>query len=198
MRRHGGATSAPDYFEPVVGWRCWTVVRNGPRFRLRSIAFTDVWPVDEAFVARCYESVRRFPLRRSGWQRQHLPAVLECDCGIHAARDLEAAAAYLDLYDDISQRSVCHRAFGRVALWGTVVEGELGWRASHAYPRRILLPQNGTKGGSTLPEIANGLSAYGVPVEVLDAEDTASLRAGWSGSCSEKTAISLARGSAAL
>jgi hypothetical protein len=28
---------------------------------------------------------------------------------------------------------------GEVELWGEVVEGELGWRAAYAYPRRIEL-----------------------------------------------------------
>ncbi len=29
--------SAPDYIEPIVGWRTWLVVREGEGFRLRSV-----------------------------------------------------------------------------------------------------------------------------------------------------------------
>ncbi len=159
--------AAPDYFEPVIGWRSWAVVRNGADFRLRSIAFTDVWPVREAFVATCYKAVSHFPLRL--WRRppRHAPVTLDCDCGIHAATDVASAAAYLHLYDDVPQRSICHRALGRVALWGTVVEGDLGWRASRAYPQEILLPATGAKRRVGLEAIIEGLSVYGVPIGVL-------------------------------
>jgi hypothetical protein len=34
---------------------------------------------------------------------------------------------------------VLGRVAGRVRLWGTVVECERGWRASHAYPSRLLV-----------------------------------------------------------
>jgi hypothetical protein len=158
----------PDYFEPVIGWRSWAVIRSGADFRLRSIAFTDVWPVGEAFVAKCYEEVSRFPLRL--WPRlpRHVPVTFDCDCGIHAAADVVAAAAYLHLYEDVPQRSICHRALGRVALWGTVVEGDLGWRASRAYPQQIFLPGIGAKRRVGLEAIIAGLSVYGVPIEVFD------------------------------
>jgi len=158
---------APDYFEPVIGWRSWAVVRSGADFRLRSIAFTDVWPVREAFVATCYETVSHFPLRL-WWRRpRHAPVTLDCDCGIHAATDAASAASYLHLYEDVPQRSTCHRALGRVALWGTVVEGDLGWRASHAYPQEIFLPAIGAKHRVGLDAIVQGLSVYGVPIELL-------------------------------
>jgi hypothetical protein len=69
------------------------------------------------------------------------------------------------------QRSVCHGALGRVALWGTVVEGDLGWRSSLAYPQEILLPTIGARRRVGLECIIEGLSAYGVPVRVLEDVD---------------------------
>jgi hypothetical protein len=96
---------------------------------------------------------------------------LECDCGIHAANNAAAAASYLHLYEDLPQRAICHRALGRVALWGTVVEGELGWRASRAYPQEIVLPATGAKRRVGLEAIVEGLAVYGVPIGVVDADD---------------------------
>jgi hypothetical protein len=93
---------------------------------------------------------------------------LDCECGIHAAADLASAAGYLHLYEDLPQRSICHRALGRVALWGTVVEGDLGWRASRAYPQEIFLPSVGAKRRVGLEAIVAGLSVYGVPIKVLE------------------------------
>ena len=159
---------APDYIEPLIGWRSWAVVRSGADFRLRSIAFTDVWPAREPFLATCYRAVSQFPLRLWRKPRQHAPVTLDCECGIHAANDLASAAAYLHLYEDLPQRSICHRALGRVALWGTVVEGDLGWRASRAYPQEIFVPAIGAKRGIGLEAITQGLSVYGVPITVLD------------------------------
>jgi hypothetical protein len=169
---------APDYFEPIVGWRSWAVVRGRAGFRLRSIAFTDVWPCDEALAARCYEAVTRPHWRV--WRRptQHTPVSFNCSCGIYATVDVDAAAVYLHLYDDLPQRSVCHRALGRVALWGTVVEGELGWRSSYAYPQEIFLPTSGTLHGVRLDEIVEGLSVYGVPVHTFDDVDSVAATAG--------------------
>jgi hypothetical protein len=126
----------------------------------------DVWPVRQELAARCYDPRSHLPLRLFWRGRRHSPVSATCDCGIHACFGIAGAAGYLDLYDDVPQLGLCHRAIGRVALWGTVVEGEFGWRASCAYPQRIFLPAEGAKGVG--PEaVHEGLSVYGVPVDVL-------------------------------
>jgi hypothetical protein len=61
-------------------------------------------------------------------------------------------------------------AIGRVVLWGTVVEGTHGWRASHAYPAELWLP-DADRMGVGLPGIASialGLADYGIPVHICD------------------------------
>ena len=60
---------------------------------------------------------------------------------------------------------------GRVSLWGTVVECERGFRASHAYPSRIYVPHEDERRGEHLgsEELSLRLAAYGVPVEPLEA-----------------------------
>jgi hypothetical protein len=56
---------------------------------------------------------------------------------------------------------------GEVALWGWVVAGERGWRASHAYPAQIVIPSRRLDGRTTvLEEITAGLAVYAVPVTV--------------------------------
>jgi hypothetical protein len=65
---------------------------------------------------------------------------------------------------------VLYRAIGLVSLWGSVVEGETGWRATFAYPKRIFLPRS--ERGSVVGAVRTGLSDYGVPVELLDEADT--------------------------
>jgi hypothetical protein len=71
-----------------------------------------------------------------------------------------------------------HRVAGRVSLWGLVVEGDGGWRASHAYPATIDVPtfrprslrpaRRLARPALPVEEIALGLTDYGVPVEIVD------------------------------
>lgn len=65
------------------------------------------------------------------------------------------------------------RVLGRVALWGTVIESERGFCASHAYPIRIYLPADvGEPWRTSWEEVALGLWRYGVPIEPLTARAT--------------------------
>ena len=59
------------------------------------------------------------------------------------------------------------RVIGEVSLWGSVVECERGFRASHAYPKRIFIPTDADGRRGRLDELAVSLCEYGVPVELL-------------------------------
>ena len=72
-----------------------------------------------------------------------------CACGIYAVREPDGARRYLLGRDDLH---VVGRVLGQVALWGKVVEAQLGWRASRAYP------------ASLEPAAAEIARLYGVPV----------------------------------
>jgi len=73
-------------------------------------------------------------------------------------------------FSERGTRPTVARVLGQVALWGTVVECERGFRASHAYPIRIYVPRD-----DHLHEFADadrvvaGLACYGIPVESMDA-----------------------------
>jgi hypothetical protein len=112
-------------------------------------------------------------------ERRHEIPHRRCSCGVHASNDVEMAASYLYLYDDVRQRHLRGRAIGRVSLWGSVVEGDLGWRGSRAYPQRIFLPASDRAGRDVdVDEMLGGLARYGVPIEVVaDDDDTALARA---------------------
>jgi hypothetical protein len=101
---------------------------------------------------------------------EHDAPVPRCSCGIYATNDPELAAEYLYLYSEVLQPHVLYRAIGLVSLWGSVVEGETGWRATFAYPKRIFLPRSERR--SVVETVRTGLSDYGVPVELLDEADT--------------------------
>ena len=156
---------APDYFEPVVGWRTWLVVDYAGALRLRSVAFETVWHPLRELAARCEAPRRLWQLFRPA--KHDAPAV-PCQCGIYAARDVNEAVGYLTVYDDLLAPVAVHRVIGRVSLWGSVVEAELGWRASRAYPAEIYVPPRGADGRRVDADaIARALGSYRVPIGIV-------------------------------
>jgi hypothetical protein len=55
-------------------------------------------------------------------------------------------------------------AIGRVLLWGSVVETDIGWRATRACPQRIFVPHERRRA----ERIVRRLAGYGVPVRRLE------------------------------
>lgn len=162
-------STAPDFFRPIVGWRTWLVIGTAAGPRLQSIVFGTDWPVRNELSARCELALRR-PFTRP-WRRMptHEAPSAHCDCGIWAASEIDYAAGFFHLYDDLLGHRSVHRVIGRVCLWGFVVEAGLGWRASHAYPAHIYVPthrEDGRRVDAT--NIARGLADYGVSVEIVE------------------------------
>lgn len=170
-------TGAPDYLEPVEGWRMWKVVERDGRALLRSLFFDVTWDYRTPFSATCKH--RRFSLRRP-WRRQptgHSAPDETCSCGIHAAFDPTTVMPY---FDRAAEATLCC-AIGRVALWGDVVECETGYRAEHAYPTHLYLLDVDSGSGLTRLDFGAGrtrcdldaaciaaeLRAYEVPVDTL-------------------------------
>ena len=153
-------SAAPDYIEPLEAWRVWKVVRVDGAYRLGSVVHGTVWPAGDELRAECLR-VRLFRRRR----RRHDAPNVDCECGVYAA-----GLTQLDLYVAEGLRGPLSRVVGRVALWGTVVECERGFRASHAYPARIYVPHDaGAAWRTSWEDVALGLCAYRVPVEPLEA-----------------------------
>lgn len=131
------ADVVPDVAGVVLGWRTWRVGRRAQRrAELISPLAAVAWPAGRPMSATC-------------GSRSHLPPGDGCTCGLYAAREPRALSfGPSDL-----------EVLGVAALWGTVLEGARGWRASHAYPRRVVV-------GPAVPgEQRAALSRrYGVPV----------------------------------
>ena len=170
--RYNRDVDAPDAIEPAVGWRIWDVVELDGRYRLCSLAFWTIWMPGQAAVAAC----RRMLVDRS-WARlpDHAAPHERCTCGIYATVSVQQALDYARRFRPRSD--TLHRVAGRVALWGTVVEAEEGWRGSEAYPTVLFVPavrRRRLVGGLPAPaapveEVAAGLADYGAPVELVDA-----------------------------
>jgi hypothetical protein len=146
---------------PVVGWRAWRVVREGGTLTLRSSVFDAAWQPGHEVDANC--------------ARGHRAPSPDCTCGIYAVRASSEALRYLVGRND---PDVVHRVVGQVSLWGVVVEGEHGWRASRAYPSRIWIPPRLTSGFPVdTAGLARALAAYGVPVDTLGEHEPRAIEA---------------------
>jgi hypothetical protein len=155
------SAASPDYVEPFEGWRLWRVSSEGGDLRLRSLVQQTLWPPREELAAGC---LRRRALARLRRPASHKAPVESCACGIYATW-LERLGSYLHECGD----GRTHYVFGRVRIWGSVIECEQGWRAARAYPAEIIVPtpsEHALLGAST-EEIGDALSCYGVPIVVL-------------------------------
>jgi hypothetical protein len=177
------SVAIPDYVEPLEGWRAWRVGGEDGDLRLFSVIQETVWPLREELVAACLKRRMLARLRRG---RGHDAPAEACACGIYAT-SLERLGSYLPDRDDGRTRYV----FGRVRLWGTVIECEQGWRGSCAYPSEILVPMPARAAravradlmgppqprfaGATAEEIEDALSRYAVPVVVYPYEPAEAL-----------------------
>ena len=147
-------TAAPDYADAILGWRLWSLVPQGYDWRLRSVVVSNVWRPGAELVATCNQDPHRVA--------HHSPH-LQCTCGIYATDDPESVREYVGM-------GLFPRVLGQVALWGTVVECEHGWRAQRAYPSRLYVPVCSQRWppSSASEQLARSLAmAYGVPVDLI-------------------------------
>jgi hypothetical protein len=146
--------------EPIVGWRAWLVVVTREGLRLASVLYPTIWTPREEVVATC----------RPGADRPgHIAPDLQCGCGIYGSKRPDLATEYVHGHGHGGPTGrPLLRVMGTVSLWGKVIEGEHGFRASHAYPKRLYVPVNRIPGALRVPpaKVAYELmSAYRVEVE---------------------------------
>jgi hypothetical protein len=160
MRRAGnGPVEIPDLPSPIVAWRIWRVGSVKGRYRLVSMFKWSAWQPEQPLAAECLRTP--WLIDRLLRRRPHGAPDPQCECGIYGAE--------LALLDTCLSAADAHRELGmvvgEVSLWGTVIECEHGYRGSLAYPRRIYIPTDSA--GGRPDDLAEGLSAYRVPVELL-------------------------------
>jgi hypothetical protein len=143
---------------PVTGWRAWVVRETPAGLRLGSVLHDLAWPHGRPVVAEC----RRHEDAFAEAIAPHPVPGPDCNCGFHAAHDPVDALSYARGRDEPG--TVC-RILGEVTLWGHILETEGGWRASHAFPARLYVPD---------PELVAALAGYGVPISCSECESCSS------------------------
>ena len=170
------AVPAPDLAAAVVGWRVWAASQERDELVLRSVVYPSRWPAGERFEAVCGNRARFGVIGRVLPIAAHEAPGEDCGCGIYAARTPDIALRYLGRLGLI--RGARAALIGQVSLWGRVIECESGWRASYAYPSCLfLLRARPSRRGRDAHQLALGLAAYRVPVEVVEARTMGALLA---------------------
>jgi hypothetical protein len=139
---------APDIIGTVEGWRAWVVQKEMPRFgvpiKLESAVHSFYWTPRQIAVATCDTC------------GEDVPGEM-CSCGFYSARDLDHLLSMP--YYRYEQDADTFRIVGRVANWGKVVPGTLGWRAQKSYPVTLYVPFEFAR------DFAKPIKeSYGVPV----------------------------------
>jgi hypothetical protein len=168
--------------EVLVGWRVWRVARpidreatalelaaallaaerRGDfgsvedlfRLRLRSLTEPTFWPVGSRLEASCHAAAQ-----------EHEAPCVGCECGIWAFRSSAAVEATVAAYRYCGTPI----AFGRVALWGRVIEHERGWRGALAAPLDLFVCGSSAAATSEVAA-AYGVEASAVPWPQVDPE----------------------------
>jgi hypothetical protein len=154
--------AAPEYCEPLIGWRAWRAVERGGDVCLMSLFHRVRWPWLEALDSTC--QAWQLPWRRA--RRRHHPPHTDCQCGIYAST-LEVASTYAPALT--SRTQAAHAIVGTVSLWGDVLEYSEGWRASLAYPEHLYVLYPASSRTAEADRVAAHLERYGVPVETVRA-----------------------------
>jgi hypothetical protein len=104
--------------EPVLAWRAWSLTgTDRAGYLLRPIAGrANPWPQRRAARATCW------------WPQLHDAPAESCRCGLHAVHE-----------ERLLRWTRSPAVIGTVALWGRVIEHDLGFRAEFAYPQRLRL-----------------------------------------------------------
>lgn len=103
--------------EPVMAWRAWALTgrRDGSELLLRPVAGRSrPWRPREPAQAACKHA------------RMHGAPNVDCSCGLYGTHEA-----------DLLRRTRTPAVLGRVALWGRVIEHDMGYRAEFGYPQRL-------------------------------------------------------------
>lgn len=147
----------PDYADVMIGWRAWALScepEEGEEGLLWSITHPEngPWLPREPMIAECNKA-------RGPAQVYHDPPKPGCSCGIYAARNKgHLLGMRYHRYDEEARAMWC--VIGTVSLWGGVIPGSQGWKASKAYPRELRLPYEAYRLAKPITE------KYGVPVRL--------------------------------
>jgi hypothetical protein len=124
----------PDQVAVEYGWRAWGVKKGetkAGKTLLQSIngggsakGALPFWQPRVPMEAVC--------------DGEHEVPAESCTCGLYSAKTLDHLMTMRHYYN-YDPRTM-FKVIGKVALWGKVIEGTQGWKATYGYPSELYLP----------------------------------------------------------
>lgn len=147
--------------EVIMAWRAWGAEDLGRVAVLRSITRRTLWPLGEPLRAEDFGGHNGgiYAFKTDAGALHYGEEVMQYlhDDGLYLQ--------YLWPKESKPKKTVRGIVYGRVAIWGKVIEHELGYRAEFAYPQSLIVP---TTYGDDPAGIARKLgNAYGVEAIVV-------------------------------
>jgi hypothetical protein len=116
---------APDYIEPMLGWRSWRIHEGV----LGSVAQSDhIWKTTPQ-RAYCLAGI---PASWAEFLPSHEAPHMGCACGYYATK------TYLQLREQMPTYRYDFFVIGVVAMWGRVIDYTRGYRAEYAHPLLLI------------------------------------------------------------
>lgn len=152
----------PDFFEPLVGYRVWRVMKGG---LLTGVHVCEPWAPKQAHRATCQRKFGAGIFNGMSWSDDttsphltngvYVPApTLDCHCGLWAKRTEDKLHECADVPEAGTQEGF---AWGAAWIWGHIIEHMLGWRAEFAYPKAL----------KATSDAVNIAALYGIPCEAV-------------------------------
>ncbi len=134
----------------LVGWRRWKLDRGSGL--LRSPWDSTPWLPKQAYEATCNPRQTRHSYQHGkDVEDGHECPHKDCSCGVYAFREPQ-----LEWLDHALKNN---EPYGLVAIWGIVIEHELGWRGQYGYPLKVYWSE---------PQRYPALELYEVGIETID------------------------------
>lgn len=147
----------PDVVGVVEGWRAWAVDgRDRLMPRMYSVTQSQYyWAPRKQAQAQCLRG------RVNDLCKGQPPPREACTCGFYSAKSLThlQGMGYNGYNADANGR---FKIIGRVANWGTVIEGKQGWRSQFSYPLELFVPFEAWRLMEPLTRL------YGVPASLMN------------------------------
>jgi len=143
----------PDQVAVEYGWRAW-----GIKKKETDAGLTLLQSVSAKANAAQKVFWQPFAPMEAVCEHDHEVPGDTCSCGLYSAKTLDHLMTMPHYLNYDFERNNMFKVMGKVALWGKVIEGSQGWKATYGYPVELYLPFEAWHLHNDLRE------SYGVPI----------------------------------
>jgi hypothetical protein len=127
----------PDQVAVEYGWRAWGIRKAESEAGMPLLQSINGGHTAQAKVEKPFWQPR-VPMEAICVRHDHEVPDERCECGLYSAKTLDHLMTMRHYYR--YDPAKMFKVIGKVALWGKVIEGTQGWKATYGYPSELYLP----------------------------------------------------------